>query len=59
MQAETLTFQKLSFKSYTKRCSIILFGYSHNLEIAQQAILLGLLFTSHKHFDICSIDSKA
>lgn len=56
IQAEILTFQKLSFKSYTNLFIIFFVGFWHILDIAQHAILLFLLSLSFKHFVIYSID---
>ena len=58
MQAETLTFQKLSFSSSTNRWRIALLGSSQSFDIPQQAILLTLLLLSHKHLVIDSIASN-
>lgn len=59
IQAEILTFQKLSLSSSTSLLIIFFVGFSHILEIAQQAILLLRLSLSHRHLDIYSIDWKA
>ena len=58
MQAEILTFQKLSFSSYTSLFITFLLGFSQIFEIAQQAMLLFRLSLSHKHLLIYSMESK-
>lgn len=50
MQAEVLTFQKLSFNNSINLDIIFLLGYSQIFDRAQQAILLFLESEFHKHF---------
>ena len=59
MQAEVLTFQKLSFNNSINLDIIFLLGYSQIFDRAQQAILLFLESEFHKHFWMSEIDSKA
>lgn len=59
MQAEILTFQKLSFNKSNNRLIIFLLEFSQSLDKAQHAILLFLLSLSHRHFVISSTAEKA
>ncbi len=54
MQAEVLTFQKLSFSSSVSFFSVFLEGVGHILAIVQHAALLIALSLSLRHFETAS-----
>ena len=56
MQADILTFQKLSLSNSINLFTIFLEGFSRIWESVPHAILLTRLSLSHRHFDTSSID---